>query len=80
MPIGVRVEAAAIRGGNFNNDTNAGVFSLNLYNGPSNANYNIGWRACKRLRPESDGGFFRLRFSVQAFGTLLPTPSFCGGG
>ena len=38
---------AAIRGGNFNG--NGGAFSLNLNNLPSNANYNIGFRACKAL-------------------------------
>lgn len=38
---------AAIRGGNFNNGANAGVFYLNLNNAPSNANYNIGFRAAK---------------------------------
>jgi len=37
---------AAIRGGNFNNGANAGVFYLNLNNAPSNSNYNIGFRAC----------------------------------
>lgn len=39
---------AAIRGGNFNNEANAGVFALNLNNAPSNSNYNIGFRAAKR--------------------------------
>ena len=39
--------AALIRGGNFNNGTNAGVFALNANNGPSNANNNIGLR-CSR--------------------------------
>ena len=45
---------AAIRGGNFNNGANAGVFYLNLNNAPSNANYNIGFRACKAqdFRPD----------------------------
>jgi hypothetical protein len=38
---------AALRGGNFNNGSNAGVFNLNLNNSPSNSNYNIGFRACK---------------------------------
>jgi hypothetical protein len=38
---------AALRGGNFNNSANAGVFYLNLNNAPSNANYNIGFRASK---------------------------------
>ncbi len=43
---------AAIRGGNFNG--NGGAFSLNLNNLPSNANYNIGFRACKAqdFRPD----------------------------
>jgi len=39
---------AAIRGGNWNNGGNAGVFSLNLNNAPSNTNTNIGFRACKK--------------------------------
>lgn len=39
---------AAIRGGNFNNEANAGVFALNLNNAPSNSNYNIGFRAAKQ--------------------------------
>jgi len=38
---------AAIRGGNFDNAANAGVFALNLNNAPSNSNYNIGFRAGK---------------------------------
>lgn len=44
---------AAIRGGNFNG--NGGVFSLNLNNAPLNANYNIGFRACKAqdFRPDA---------------------------
>jgi len=43
---------AAIRGGNFNNTGNAGVFALNLNNAPSNANNNIGFRACKAQQPD----------------------------
>ena len=45
---------AAYRGGNFNNAADAGVFALNLNNAPSNANYNIGFRACKAqdFRPD----------------------------
>lgn len=38
---------ALIRGGNFNNDTNAGVFAVNGNNTPSNANNNIGFRAAR---------------------------------
>ena len=36
---------AAIRGGNWNNSSEAGVFALNLNNDPSNRNNNIGFRA-----------------------------------
>jgi len=44
-----RVKAiAAIRGGYWNNEANAGVFNLNLNNAPSNSNTNIGFRCCKR--------------------------------
>ncbi len=36
---------AFIRGGNWNNGSNAGVLYLNLNNAPSNTNTNIGFRA-----------------------------------
>ena len=36
--------AAAIRGGNWDNGTNAGVFAFNVNNAPSNWNNNIGFR------------------------------------
>ncbi|WP_153549771.1 hypothetical protein [Candidatus Nanohalobium constans] len=35
---------AVQRGGNANNGANAGVFSMNLNNAPSNSNRNIGFR------------------------------------
>ena len=35
---------AAIRGGNWNNGANYGLFCLNVNNAPSNANNNIGFR------------------------------------
>ena len=35
---------AALRGGNWNNGSNAGVFALNLNNAPSNSNNSIGFR------------------------------------
>jgi hypothetical protein len=38
---------AFLRGGNWNNTSNAGVFTLNLNNGPANTNTNIGFR-CSR--------------------------------
>ena len=47
---------AAIRGGNWNNASNAGVFSLNLNNAPSNTNTNIGFRAASNLYPDIASG------------------------
>ena len=41
------IPAASIRGGNWNNGSNAGVFALNLNNAPSNSNNNIGFRCCR---------------------------------
>ena len=38
------LERLPIRGGNWNNGANAGVFALNLNNPRSNANSNIGFR------------------------------------
>lgn len=35
---------AVIRGGNWNNDVNTGVFTANLNNAPTNTNTNIGFR------------------------------------
>ncbi len=37
----------ALRGGNWNNGGNAGVFALNLNNAPSNSNNNVGFRLGK---------------------------------
>lgn len=37
---------AVKRGGNWNNGANAGPFSANLNNAPTNTNYNIGFRCC----------------------------------
>lgn len=38
------LERLPIRGGNWNNGANAGVFALNLHNPRSNASSNIGFR------------------------------------
>ncbi len=38
---------APIRGGNWNNGTNAGVFAVNANNIPSNSNNNIGLRCVR---------------------------------
>jgi hypothetical protein len=35
---------AILRGGNWNNGVNTGVFTTNLNNGPTNTNTNIGFR------------------------------------
>ena len=39
--------AAALRGGNWDNGTDAGLFAVNLNNGPSNWNTNNGFRCCR---------------------------------
>ena len=38
------LQKAVIRGGNWDNEANAGVFAFNANNAPSNANDNIGFR------------------------------------
>jgi formylglycine-generating enzyme required for sulfatase activity len=40
---------AVLRGGNWNNGDNAGVFNANLNNGPSNSNNNVGFRCVRPL-------------------------------
>lgn len=39
-----------IRGGNWDNGTNAGAFALNLNNTPTNTNTNIGFRVARSLQ------------------------------
>ena len=72
-----------IRGGNWNNGANAGVFALNLNNPRTNANGNIGFRvalaphvrsrASKGVRSRASKG---ARTAHGAKGTHLPTE--CG--
>ena len=50
---GVRYNDVPIRGGNWNNAANAGVFALNLNNARSNANTNIGARPALRACQKS---------------------------
>jgi len=64
---------AAIRGGNFNNDSNAGAFALNLNNSPSNSNYNIGFRASKANDTKRDGRDYGPGRSAECFGTMILT-------
>lgn len=49
MIVVIRSESARafIRGGNWNNTSNAGVLTLNLNNSPSNTNTNIGFRVAR---------------------------------
>jgi len=51
-----KIESAFKRGGNWNNTSNAGVFTLNLNNAPSHVNTNIGFR-CARF-----SGHYKLEF------------------
>ena len=69
--------AAAIRGGNWNNAGNAGVFSLNLNNAPSNTNTNIGFRAASSFCPSTVPGCAReryLRIPPRSLKTTGPFP------
>lgn len=53
-----------LRGGNWNNTTNAGAFALNLNNAPTNTNTNIGFRVARSLSST-------VRFSsLKGFGGL----------
>lgn len=55
---------AAIRGGNWDNTTNDGPFTLNLNNAPSNVNTNIGFRCASihaNLAPEQNRHFTEWR-------------------
>jgi hypothetical protein len=47
-PIGLRF--VPLRGGNWNNGANAGLFYLNLNNARSNSNSNIGFRLASPYR------------------------------
>jgi len=46
----VKMTRGFIRGGNWNNGTNAGAFALNLNNTPTDTNTNIGFRVARSLR------------------------------
>lgn len=46
----VSLRRGFIRGGNWNNGSNAGAFSLNLNNTPTNTNTNIGFRVARSFR------------------------------
>ena len=50
----VRYNDVPIRGGNWNNAANAGVFALNLNNARSNASTNIGARPALRACQKSN--------------------------
>jgi hypothetical protein len=49
-----------IRGGNWNNGSNAGVLTLNLNNGPGNTNSNIGFRVSRDSKKWPDIYRFNL--------------------
>lgn len=44
---------AVKRGGNWNNGANAGLFSANLNNAPTDTNNNIGFRCCNNLSSQT---------------------------
>jgi hypothetical protein len=49
------VFTAFLRGANWNNTSNAGVFALNLNNTPTNQNNNIGFRCASDEARPTDG-------------------------
>lgn len=55
---------AVLRGGNWNNDVNAGVFASNLNNAPTNTNTNIGFRCVfvPGFWVETGWNFWRVRY------------------
>jgi len=57
--------AAAIRGGNWDNGTNAGVFAFNVNNAPSNWNNNIGFRCCSSNISLSEQGVLARIFYLK---------------
>lgn len=59
----------AIRGGNWNNGSNAGVFALNLNNAPSNTNVNIGFRLSNMIMCDTNN--LRIIVSANHFGNLI---------
>ncbi|NCC20187.1 hypothetical protein EOM33_03940 [Candidatus Saccharibacteria bacterium] len=67
MVIWLKSLRAFIRGGNWNNGSNAGVLALNLNNSPSNTNTNIGFRVA------------RYTTLQQRFGVICRERVFCIG-
>ena len=59
--------SSKLRGGNWNNQANAGVFELNLNNARTNANGNIGFRAAF-LRSPSNNVMLIYRESCRLMG------------
>src|SRR3989344_5428685 len=58
---------AVLRGGNWNNGANAGPFSANLNNAPTNTNNNIGFRCCRAPETITQTSRSFGRFQVQRF-------------
>ena len=60
-------KSAFLRGGNWNNGANTGLFTLNLNNSPSNSNGNIGFRCA--LSPK----FFAVAYLPRTNDTCIST-------
>ena len=74
---GVRITSALLRGGNWNNSTNAGGWTVNGNNSPRNANSNIGFRCCSKppYRADARG----IRSARRSRERLDPTPCLYAG-
>lgn len=80
-----------IRGGNWNNGVNAGAFTLNLNNAPSNSNNNIGFRCAsdqewmrqnerhifKDLCPGFERSQYFFRLKVNLWENIIPVFLYC---
>src|SRR3989338_1708879 len=63
---------AVLRGGNWNNGANAGPFSANLNNAPTNTNNNIGFRCCNNFESGQIHCFYGNMNSAKKLHQLIP--------
>jgi len=61
------------RGGNWNNGTNAGAFTLNLNNSPGNSNTNIGFRCVRYFSKTGPSKIFTETSQSRKTTGLIPS-------
>jgi hypothetical protein len=65
-----------LRGGNWNNTSNAGLGALNLNNLRANVNNNVGFRSA--LSPSQMSGLYGGLSSAEGKRSYIPSPDFPG--